>query len=91
MLIECLQIPHHIEVVSCQTDLWFAHINPLKMVPAFEDAEATDGSRATVFESSACLRYIADKYDKEGTFSGKSDWEKAQVSSWLAMHNAALR
>jgi glutathione S-transferase len=90
MLLECLNVPHHIEVVNCQADEWFTQINPLKMVPALQDTTDSNGVRATVFESSACLRFVAEKYDTEGRFSGRTTAEKAQVSSWLAMHNAGL-
>ncbi|KAF2711258.1 hypothetical protein K504DRAFT_465024 [Pleomassaria siparia CBS 279.74] len=90
MLIESLEIPHHIDVVNCQVDQWFAEINPLKLVPAIQDKTDSAGLRATVFESSACMRYVAENYDIEGRFSGRTRSEKAQVSSWLAMHNAGL-
>ncbi|KAF2656944.1 glutathione S-transferase [Lophiostoma macrostomum CBS 122681] len=90
MLLECLGIGHHVEVIDCKSDTWFANINPLRMVPAIEDVESPDGTRPTVFESSACLRYIAEKYDGKGDYRGRTGWERAQVSSWLAMHNAGL-
>jgi glutathione S-transferase len=60
------------------------------MVPALEDVALNGEPRPRVFESSACLQYIACKYDAEGIFSGNSDNEKAQVFSWIAMHDSGL-
>lgn len=90
MLLECLDIAHHIQVVRPQSDEWFWSINPLKMVPALEDVAEAGQIRPKVFESGACLRYIASKYDTDGNFSGNNDHERAQVSSWLAMHDSGL-
>ena len=90
MLLECLKCTYHIQVVNCQADAWFWEINPLRMVPAIQDKVSPDGSRPSVFESGACLQYIASKYDVEGKFGGRNEWEEAQVLSWLAMHDANL-
>jgi glutathione S-transferase len=68
---------------------WFAEINPHKMVPAIED-RLPDGQIVRAWESSSTLTYIADAYDKEGTFGGKTLEERAEIANWLTLHTAAL-
>ena len=71
-------------------------MNPYKMVPALEDIAVVDSGaspceeRINVFDSSACLLYLADKYDKEGVFGGRSLRERASVISWLMGYTAGL-
>ncbi|KAF2815494.1 glutathione S-transferase [Mytilinidion resinicola] len=43
-----------------------------------------------LFDSSACLLYLAEKWDKEGVFSGKGDEERGAVLSWLMGYTAGL-
>lgn len=43
---------------------WFASINPNGRMPALIHVKE-DGTSVTVFESGACLLYIASEFDKE--------------------------
>jgi len=81
---------------STSTETWFHAVNPYKMVPALEDVAVVDSGtspceeRINVFDSSACLLYLADKYDKEGVFGGRGLRERASVISWLMGYTAGL-
>ncbi|KAI9878490.1 MAG: hypothetical protein M1830_000722 [Pleopsidium flavum] len=91
MLLEALSIPYAIHVVSsAQSETWFHALSPQKLVPAMEDVEVRDGKRLSVWESSACLTFLVDKYDKAGEFGGRDLWERTQVGNWLTLHTAAL-
>jgi glutathione S-transferase len=60
------------------------------MVPAMEDTEVRNGRRLNVFESTACLIFLVDKYDSDGVLGGKGLWERTQINNWLTLHTAAL-
>lgn len=97
ILLEALSIPHSIHIInSTSTETWFHAVNPYKMVPALEDIAVVDSGtspceeRINVFDSSACLLYLADKYDKEGVFGGRGLRERASVISWLMGYTAGL-
>ncbi|ORY13908.1 hypothetical protein BCR34DRAFT_249159 [Clohesyomyces aquaticus] len=91
ILIESLNIPHHIEVVaSTKTDPSFHKISPTRMVPALESIETQNGKKLNVFESSSCLEFLVDKYDLDGAFGGKTLWERTQIRNWLMMHTSGL-
>jgi glutathione S-transferase len=95
ILIEALSIPHRIHIInSTKNETWFHDINPYKMVPAMEDrVESNNNSGTTlvnVFDSSACLQYIANKYDKDGLYGGRNLWEKTMVTNWLMAYTAGL-
>ncbi|KAJ5665119.1 uncharacterized protein N7477_007567 [Penicillium maclennaniae] len=95
MLIEALNIPHTIHIItSTSNETWFHAINPYKMVPAMEDVEIyqVNGKpqRLNVFDSSACLTYLAEKYDKEGIYNGKDLCERTIVMNWLMSYTAGL-
>ncbi|KAK7990063.1 MFS general substrate transporter [Apiospora arundinis] len=47
---------------------WFKTINPNGKVPAIVHVKE-DGTKVTVWESAACLLYMADMFDKEHKFS----------------------
>jgi len=47
---------------------WYAAINPNGRVPAIVHVKE-DGTSVTVFESAACLLYIASEFDKGNKFS----------------------
>jgi gliotoxin/aspirochlorine biosynthesis glutathione S-transferase len=90
-LILALDIPHHIQVVgSTKNDEWFHDINPLKMVPALEATDTQDGKRLNIWESSACLDYVARTYDTKGEYGGRNTWEEIQIRNWLTMHTSGL-
>ncbi|KAB8070359.1 glutathione S-transferase [Aspergillus leporis] len=89
--IEELSIPHNVFVLqSTSKQTWFHKINPHRMVPAMEDTEVRNGRRLNVFESTACLIFLVDKYDSDGVLGGKGLWERTQINNWLTLHTAAL-
>lgn len=47
---------------------WFASINPNGRVPAIVHVK-DDGTSVSVFESAACLFYIASEFDKDNKIS----------------------
>ncbi|KAJ6101987.1 hypothetical protein N7486_004414 [Penicillium sp. IBT 16267x] len=95
MWIEALNIPHTIHIIkSTSNETWFHSVNPYKMVPGMEDVEIyqVNGKpqRLNVFDSSACLTYLAEKYDKEGIYNGKDLCERTIVMNWLMSYTAGL-
>lgn len=95
MLIEALNIPHHIHIItSTSNETWFHAVNPYKMVPALEDMERYEingqSQRLNIFDSSACLTYLAEKYDTEGLYRGKNLCERTIIMNWLMSYTAGL-
>ncbi|KAL6787268.1 hypothetical protein J3E68DRAFT_432282 [Trichoderma sp. SZMC 28012] len=95
MLIEALEIPHAIHLIeSTSKETWFHTVNPYKMVPAMEDTEvdpvSDEARRLNIFDSSACLVYLAEKYDLEGLYRGKDLHEKTVIMNWLMSYTAGL-
>ncbi|KAG6555849.1 hypothetical protein Mapa_002490 [Marchantia paleacea] len=59
-----------------------ATLNPLGKVPSFKDQDIT------LFESKAITRYIANKYEGQGTpLLGSTPQEAALVEQWLEVHS----
>ncbi|OKL56661.1 hypothetical protein UA08_08296 [Talaromyces atroroseus] len=95
MLIEALNIPHHIHIIeSTSNETWFHAVNPYKMVPALEDVETYEvngqSQRLNIFDSSACLTYLAERYDTEGLYRGKTVSERTIIMNWLMSYTAGL-
>ncbi|KAJ5328937.1 Glutathione S-transferase/chloride channel C-terminal [Penicillium brevicompactum] len=95
MLIEALGIPHHIHLItSTSNETWFHSVNPYKMVPAMEDSVEIESDSSTertnVFDSSACLTFLAEKYDTEGLYRGKNLHERTIIMNWLMSYTAGL-
>ncbi|KAK4153859.1 glutathione S-transferase tcpG [Chaetomidium leptoderma] len=97
MLIEALSIPHSIHLIqSLQEETWLHDVNPFKLLPAMEDVElcntgdGTTQRRLNVFDSSACLLYMADKYDTDRTWLGRGLAERTVVMSWTVAYAAGL-
>ncbi|KAF3388875.1 hypothetical protein F1880_003264 [Penicillium rolfsii] len=95
MLIEALNIPHHIHIIqSTSNETWFHTVNPYKMVPALEDVETFEvngqSQRLNIFDSSACLTYLAEKYDTEGLYRGRDLCERTIIMNWLMSYTAGL-
>ncbi|KAE8213020.1 hypothetical protein CF327_g3412 [Tilletia walkeri] len=65
----------------------FLALNPNGRVPALVDHGNND---FTVWESGACLIYLADRYDKEGSFYGKTPEERALTAQWLTYQLSGL-
>ncbi|KAI0869361.1 putative glutathione S-transferase GliG-like protein [Hypoxylon argillaceum] len=84
-----LQCPH---VISCidTRDEWFYSVHPERTVPSLKDQDPETGENFTVFEGTACLQYLASRFDKDGLWTGKTDAEKGKVMSWTAYQTAGL-
>ena len=89
MLAEELQCPHVISVIDT-TQEWFYRIHPERYVPALRDKDTESKEEIVVFEGTACLQFLAEKYDKEGIWTGRSLAEKAKVMTWTAYQTAGI-
>lgn len=89
ILAEELGFPHLLSVIDTR-DEWFYAVHPERMVPSLKDRDDETGEKIIVFEGTACLQYLAAKYDKQGQWTGRTAWEKAQVLSWTAFQTAGL-
>ncbi|KAK0544952.1 hypothetical protein OC846_005861 [Tilletia horrida] len=65
----------------------FLAINPNGRVPALVDH---GNNNFTVWESGACLIYLAEKYDSEGKLYGKTPEERAITAQWLTHQVSGL-
>ncbi|KAF2201387.1 glutathione S-transferase [Delitschia confertaspora ATCC 74209] len=89
ILAEELQFPYVISVIDTKED-WYYGIHPERYVPAIKDFDPESSKEVTVFESTACLQYVAERFDKTGEWSGRNAWERAAVLSWTAYQTAGL-
>ena len=65
---------------------WFTSINPNGRMPAIVHVKE-DGTSVTVFESGACLLYIASEFDKENKLSyAVGTPEYWSQLSWVSKH-----
>lgn len=84
-----LKIPHIIAVIDTKEE-WYGRIHPERFVPAIRDRCFVTKQDTVVFESTACLQYLAEQYDGQREWLGRNAWEKAQVQSWTAYQTAGL-
>ncbi|KAL9059846.1 MAG: hypothetical protein Q9162_000916 [Coniocarpon cinnabarinum] len=84
-----LRVPHLLSVIDTH-DEWYYKIHPERYVPALRDRDPDDGSEIVVFESTACLQYLAAKFDHDGAWIGRTLKERAAVMSWTAYQTAGL-
>ncbi|CAI6337026.1 unnamed protein product [Periconia digitata] len=89
MLAEELNLSYEVSIVSTK-DEWYHAVHPERYVPAIKDRDAKTLEYFFVFESTACLQYLVDAYDKTGTWSGRTQKEKALVTAWLAYQTAGI-
>ncbi|KAI0452595.1 glutathione S-transferase [Xylaria acuta] len=89
ILAEELQLPHVISVIDTKSE-WYRRIHPERYVPALRDEDPEDGREVVVFESTACLQYLADRFDKDGYWAGRNAREKGDVLSWTSYQTAGL-
>ena len=71
-------------------DEWYSKIHPERYVPALRDECPETKKEVVVFESTACLEYLAGRFDVDGLWSGRNAWEKATILSWTAYQTAGL-
>ncbi|KAF2179230.1 glutathione S-transferase [Zopfia rhizophila CBS 207.26] len=89
ILAEELQFSHVISVIDTK-DQWYYKVHPERYVPALKDQDPESKKEVIVFESTACLQYLAERFDGDGYWSGRNAWEKAAVLSWTAYQTAGL-
>ncbi|KAI0516993.1 glutathione S-transferase [Xylaria bambusicola] len=89
ILLEELKTDYTISVIDTKTQ-WYYEVHPERYVPALKDWCDVTEKEVTVFESTACLQYLADRYDRGGIWNGRTPAEKAAVLSWTAYQTAGL-
>ncbi|KAJ0121080.1 glutathione S-transferase [Diaporthe amygdali] len=89
ILAEELQIDYIISVIDTKS-AWYSQIHPEKYVPAIKDWCPEAQKEIVVFESTACMQYLADRYDSDGLWTGRNAAERAAVLSWTAYQTAGL-
>jgi len=60
------------------------------MVPSLRDEDPETKEEVIVFEGTACLQYLAHRFDNDGTWSGRTACEKGSVLSWTAYQTAGI-
>jgi hypothetical protein len=84
-----LNIPHILAVIDTHSE-WYYSIHPERYVPAIRDRDPVSGEDAVVFEGTACIQYLADRFDKGGDWTGRTAAEKAAVMSWTEYQTAGI-
>lgn len=59
-------------------------------MPAIRDRDPVTGEDAIVFEGTACIQYLAERFDKNGDWTGRTAAEKAAVMSWTEYQTAGI-
>lgn len=89
ILAEELQFPYVISLVDTK-DEWYSEAHPERYVPSLRDEDPATRQKIYVFESTACLQYLADRFDDCGLWRGRRTSERAVVLSWTAFQTAGL-
>ncbi|KIX09592.1 uncharacterized protein Z518_00672 [Rhinocladiella mackenziei CBS 650.93] len=89
ILAEELQFPHLLAIIDTKEE-WFYRIHPERYVPSLKDQDPATGEEVIVFEGTACLQYLAHRFDQDGYWSGRTASERAQVYSWTAYQTAGI-
>ena len=89
ILAEELQIPYVVSTIDTR-EQWYYKIHPERYVPALKDQDPDSKKEIVVFEGTACLQYLASRFDPDGLWGGRNAWEKAAVLSWTAYQTAGL-
>ena len=71
-------------------DQWFYAVHPERMVPSLKDRDPETGEDFYVFEGTACLQYLADRFDQGGFWTGRTAIEKGNVYAWTAYQTAGI-
>ena len=59
-------------------------------MPALADRDPETNEIVRVFEGTACLQYLADRFDSVGSWTGKTAKERGDVFSWTAYQTAGI-
>ncbi|KAG6988941.1 cytochrome P450 monooxygenase [Physcia stellaris] len=89
ILAEELKIPHVVSVIDTK-EAWYRKVHPECYVPALKDEDPETKGEVIVFESTACLQYLTHRFDEQGTWGGRTAWEKGAIMSWTAYQTAGL-
>ncbi|KAI1394565.1 glutathione S-transferase [Hypoxylon fuscum] len=89
ILAEELHLDYIISIIDTKAQ-WYYQVHPERYVPALKDSCPESKKEFHVFESTACLQYLSDRYDPTGLWTGKNAAEKAAVLSWTAYQTAGL-
>jgi gliotoxin/aspirochlorine biosynthesis glutathione S-transferase len=89
ILAQELGFPHVLSVIDTKSQ-WAYKIHPERMVPSLKDKDPTTGEQINVFEGTACVQYLADRFDVNGDWSGRTAAERAAVYTWTAYQTAGL-
>lgn len=79
-------------MLSCidTRDEWYYSVHPERYVPALKDKDPDTGQTLFVFEGTACLQYLAERWDTAGDWAGRTAFERASVLSWTAYQTAGI-
>ncbi|KAF7596691.1 hypothetical protein BBP40_000614 [Aspergillus hancockii] len=90
ILLESLELPHDVVVLDGPATRtgWFTALHPQRYVPALLDA--VDGQRTHLWDSSAMLEYLAERYDSKNEWFGRDTKEKNEIRNWLTFETASL-
>ncbi|KAI1958157.1 hypothetical protein LOZ58_005272 [Ophidiomyces ophidiicola] len=89
ILAQELGFPHVISVIDTTSQAAYK-IHPERMVPSLKDKDSQTGEQINVFEGTACLQYLADRFDIDGEWSGRTAAERAAVFTWTAYQTAGI-
>ncbi|KAI0508610.1 glutathione S-transferase [Xylaria bambusicola] len=89
ILAEELECPYIVSIIDTK-DEWYYRVHPERYAPALRDEDPDSKKEIIVFESTACLQYLADRADPTGAWNGRNAWEKAAILSWTAYQTAGL-
>ncbi|KAJ5107505.1 hypothetical protein N7456_004180 [Penicillium angulare] len=84
-----LDIPHVLSIIDTKSQ-WYYKVHPERYVPALKDRDPETNQNTIVFEGTACVQYLADRFDTDGKWQGRTSWEKAQILSWTAYQTAGI-
>ncbi|KAE9961554.1 hypothetical protein EG328_002563 [Venturia inaequalis] len=88
ILLEALEVPYDLVVLAGAKDMyteWYREIHPQQYVPALVDS--IDGERFVLWDSTAIILYITDRYDKEGKWTDHGcGSSRAAVGNWSFFH-----
>lgn len=89
ILAEELQLPYCISVIDTHSQ-WAYGMHPERYVPALRDQDPETGEKINVFEGTACLYYLAERFDLQGDWLGRTAFERGNVHSWTAYQTAGI-
>ncbi|KAK6833499.1 hypothetical protein PG987_008193 [Apiospora arundinis] len=77
-------------VIKADQTSWINYMKPLILAAELKDQDPETGEEVIVFESTACLQYLADRWDKDGYWTGRTARERGAVMSWTEYQTAGI-